>query len=506
MNSSTQTLDTFNRLLQTAKTVSDLSSASAVLGWDQETYMPDGAAEERAEQLSTLQALIHQMMTSDEIGTLIDQLGSNGSESELEDWQRATLREVIRNREQAVKLPEAFVREMSKVTSLAQQSWKRGRMAADFSIFRDDLAKIIDLKRRHADYIGFAENPYDALIDLYEPGMTAAQLRPVFDRLKAGTVRLLDKINASQNPVSDDILFTQFAAEKQVAFAKDTIKQIGFNFTDGRVDLSAHPFCTSFGIRDVRLTTRVYEDDLRSCLFGLIHEAGHGMYEQGIDRQYTRTPLAEGTSMGIHESQSLFWENMIGRSPEFWRWAYPALQSTFPDRLSAVSAEEFFRIVNVMKPSMIRVEADELTYNLHIILRFEIEDDLINGRLEVDRIPEVWNAKMEEYLGIVPENDAEGCLQDVHWSFGGQGYFPSYSLGKLYAAMFQRVMLKDIPDYYGQIERGEFGEILGWLRTHIHRWGKAKSPSELTMEICGEPLSESAFLEYIEGKIDRVYY
>lgn len=468
--------------------------------------MPDGAAEERAEQLSTLQALIHQMMTSDEIGTLIDQLGSNGSEGELEEWQRATLREIIRNREQAVKLPEAFVREMSKVTSLAQQSWKRGRMAADFSIFRDDLARIIDIKRRHADYIGFAENPYDALIDLYEPGMTAAQLRPVFDRLKAGTVRLLDKINASPNPVSDDILFTQFGAEKQVAFAKDTIKQIGFNFTDGRVDLSAHPFCTSFGIRDVRLTTRVYEDDLRSCLFGLIHEAGHGMYEQGIDRQYTRTPLAEGTSMGIHESQSLFWENMIGRSPEFWRWAYPALQSTFPDRLSSISAEEFFRIVNVMKPSMIRVEADELTYNLHIILRFEIEDDLINGRLEVDHIPEVWNAKMEEYLGIVPANDAEGCLQDVHWSFGGQGYFPSYSLGKLYAAMFQRVMLKDIPDYYGQIERGEFGEILGWLRTHIHRWGKAKSPSELTMEICGEPLSESAFLEYIEGKIDRVYY
>ena len=506
LNSSTHSLEAFDRLLQTARTVADLSSATAVLGWDQETYMPDGAAEERAEQLATLQGLIHQMVTSDEVGRLIEGLGTNGSTEELEEWQRAALRQIIRDREQAVKLPEEFVREMSKVTSLAQQSWKRARAASDFALFRDDLTRIVDLKRRHAEYLGYDENPYDALIDQYEPDMTAAQLRPVFDRLKDGTVRLLEKIAASGNPVSDDVLFTHFDRGRQMDFAKEIIGRLGFSYIDGRVDLSAHPFCTSFGIRDVRLTTRVYEDDLRSCLFGLIHEAGHGMYEQGIDRQYTRTPLADGTSMGIHESQSLFWENMIGRSREFWRWAYPSLQSTFPDRLGNIPADEFFRIVNVMKPSMIRVEADELTYNLHIILRFEIEDDLINGRLEVDQIPQVWNERMEKYLGITPANDAEGCLQDVHWSFGGHGYFPSYSLGKLYAAMFQRVMLKDMPDYYEQIERGEFSAILGWLRENIHRWGKAKTPSELTMEICGEPLSEEAFLTYIEGKIDQVYY
>ena len=500
------TNQTFDEFLSTTRTISDLTAASSVLGWDQETYMPDGAAEERAEQIATLNALIHQMMTSDKAGKLVEELVSNGSAADLSEWQIAALREFSREREQAVKLPDEFVREMSKVTSLAQQSWKKARSKSDFSIFRDSLAKIIDIKRRHAQYLGYKENPYDALIDLYEPGMKVEQLRPVFERLQEGTARLLDKIDQSGADISDAVLFTDFDPNAQLSFAREVIKKLGFNFTDGRVDLSTHPFCASFGIRDVRLTTRVYRDDLRSCLFGLIHEAGHGMYEQGIDKAYSRTPLADGTSMGIHESQSLFWENMVGRSLEFWKWAYPSLQSQFPERLSDISADSFFRIVNVMKSSMIRVEADELTYNLHIILRFEIEDDLINGRMNVDDIPEAWNTKMEEYLGITPANDAEGCLQDVHWSFGGHGYFPSYSLGKLYAAMFYQAMLKDLPEHHKQIERGEFGDLLSWLREKVHRWGKAKSPAELTNEICGEPLSEGAFLTYIEKKINQVYY
>lgn len=503
MSSNGSASETFNRFLERAQTIADLNAASAVLGWDQETYMPDGAAGGRAEQIATLETLVHQLVTAPESGLLVDSLkGANG---ELNDWQKAAVHEFSRSRDKSVKLPEEFVREMSRTTSLGQQSWKKARAAADFSLFRDDLARIVDLKRRHAEYLGYAENPYDALIDLFEPGMTAAQLRPVFDRLKEGTSRILKKIADSGADVSDAVLFTDFDTEKQLAYAREIVAALGFDFNTGRVDLSAHPFCTSFGIGDVRLTTRVYRDDLRSCLFGLIHEAGHGMYEQGFRTEYARTPLAEGTSMGIHESQSLFWENVIGRSLPFWNWAFPKLQGTFPDRLGSMTATDFFKAVNVIKPSFIRVEADELTYNLHIILRFEIEDALLNGRMEVDEIPAVWNAKMEEYLGIVPKDDAEGCLQDVHWSFGGHGYFPSYSLGKLYAAMFRNALAKAVPDYEEQVGRGEFGAILGWLRQNIHNWGKSKTPAQLVQDICGEPLHERAFLDYIEAKVDMVY-
>jgi carboxypeptidase Taq len=316
---------------------------------------------------------------------------------------------------------------------------------------------------------------------------------------------LLSAINSSTEKPDDSLIYSGFDRDRQLEFSREIIQSIGFDFDKGRVDLSAHPFCTSFTQTDVRLTTRVYEDDLRSCMFGLIHEAGHGMYEQGIDPRFARTALASGTSMGIHESQSLFWENVIGRSREFWQSVYPRLQATFPEKLGRVDAEEFYRMVNVMRPSLIRVEADELTYNLHIILRFEIEDDLINRRMEVADIPAVWNTKMVDYLGIEPENEADGCLQDVHWSFGGHGYFPSYTLGKLYAAMFNNTMLEQIPDRDSQVAAGEFGPTLSWLRENIHRWGKAKTPSELLRDVCGSDLSEVPFLDYIETKIVDVY-
>jgi carboxypeptidase Taq len=445
------------------------------------------------------------MTVADEYRKLIETLKQESGNGSLEDWEKAAVRESARDQSLALKLPEEHVREFARAQSLAQHAWKQARTESNFSIFRDSLQHLIELKRREAEYHGYAENPYDALIDHYEPGMTVAQLRPVFERLLAGTRRLLDRVAGSTAGVNDEVLFTQFDPEKQLRFAREIVAQLGFDFNTGRVDLSAHPFCTSFAPSDVRLTTRIFSDDLRSCLFGLIHEAGHGMYEQGFDSRFARTPLAAGTSMGIHESQSLFWENMIGRSEPFWAWAFPQLRDIFPDRLGSMNATEFFRAINVVKPSFIRIEADELTYNLHIIIRFEIEEALINGRMEVDDIPSVWNSKMEQYLGIVPHNDAEGCLQDIHWSFGGFGYFPSYTLGKLYAAMFYRQMQSDIPGIEDQMARGEFGAILGWLREKIHRWGRAKRSSELVMEICGEPLTEKAFMEYMELKIERVY-
>lgn len=489
-----------DQLLERANTIEDLSSASALLGWDQETYMPDGAAEARSHQISTVSALVHEMYISAETGTLIEK-----AEVADDDWRADFLREFTRIRDLSTKLPIEFVREMSMARSVGQTSWRKAREASNFSLFSSELTHIVDLKRRHAEYLGFTENPYDALLDLYEPGVTAAMLRPVFDRLKEGTIRLLGMLNSSDDKPDDSLLYSGFSKEGQLSFSREVVSALGFDFNMGRVDLSAHPFCTSFAPSDVRLTTRVYEDDLRSCLFGLVHEAGHGMYEQGIDERYSRTPLASGTSMGIHESQSLFWENSIARSPEFWDWAFPKMKEVFPEKLAEESAESFYRKVNTMKPSLIRVEADELTYNMHIILRFEIEDDLINGRLEVPQIPRVWTEKMEEYLGVVPVSDAEGLLQDVHWSFGGHGYFPSYTLGKLYAAMFNRTMMNEIPLRAEQIASGNFGPTLGWLRENIHRWGKAKSPTQLVNDVCGENLTERPFLDYIEAKIVDVY-
>ena len=418
-------------LLERAGTIQDLGAAQALLGWDQETYMPDGAAAARSEQVATISTLVHNIYTSDDVETAI-----SGAESR-EEWHGDFLREFTRSRDQAVKLPSTFVGEMSRATSIGQHSWRKAREESDFGLFRDDLERIVDIKRRHADYLGFVENPYNALLDIYEPDMSASDLRPVFDRLKEGTIALIDRIDQSDAKPDDSLLYTDFDPDAQLAVSRGIIEDLGFDFRTGRVDLSAHPFCTSFGMTDVRLTTRIYRNDLRSCLFGLIHEAGHGMYEQGIDPRFARTDLAGGTSMGIHESQSLFFENTIARSRAFWDWAFPRLRDAFPDALGQTTAGEFYRMVNAMKPSLIRVEADELTYNLHIILRFEIEDDLINGRLEVKDLPEVWNAKMREYLGVVPSSDAEGVLQDVHWSFGGHGYFPSYTLGKLYAANIQ---------------------------------------------------------------------
>lgn len=467
--------------------------------------MPQGAAQARAEQLSTLSALVHQMTVDPAYGELLNEVATEAANGELEEWERRGVKEAMRTRDMAVKLPEELVRETAMVTSLAQHAWKKARAASDFSHFAEILGRLVALKRKEAELYGYKENAYDALIDLYEPGMTVSQLRPVFDELRVGTQRLLNKIAESGSDVGDAVLFTDFDPAKQVAFGREIIQKLGFDFETGRIDLSAHPFCTSFAITDVRLTTRVYRDDLRSCLFGLIHEAGHGMYEQGIDPAYGRTPVGGAISMGIHESQSLFWENMIARSEPFWQWCFPQIQSVFPEQLGALSAFDFYRSVNVMKPSFIRVEADELTYNLHIILRFEIEEALINGTIDVADIPTVWNQKMEEYLGVVPPNDAMGCLQDVHWSFGGFGYFPSYTLGKLYAAMFFNQMRRDIPDVSEQVARGEFQEVLAWLRRNIHRWGLTRNSRELVQDVCGKPLAAADFLEYLETKIDRVY-
>lgn len=496
----------FDRFLETYRTIVDLSAASSALHWDQETHMPPRAAAGRAEQIATVDSLVHRTKTSGEYAAVLGELEAMAGNGALEEWQKRSVKEALHAQRRAVKLPEELVHELSKTQSLGQHAWKQARASADFSMFAETLARLVELKRQEAGYLGEGcENLYDALIDDYEPGMTVSQLRPVFDRLKSGTRLLLDRVQESGVTPDKSFWLTSYDGARQLDFAKGLVGDLGFSFESGRVDLSTHPFCTSFGVDDVRLTTRIRESEPAACIFGLIHEAGHGMYEQGFDRSYVRTPVGTAISMGVHESQSLFWENMIARSEPFWNWAFPRLSGRFPENLRGRSARDMYRAVNVMQPSFIRVEADELTYNLHIVMRFEIEEALINGTMEASQIPDEWNRRMEQYLGIVPPDDALGALQDVHWSFGLFGYFPSYTLGKLYAAMFYNQMARDVPDLEGVIARGEFPVVLSWLREKIHRWGRLKTADELVRDVCGRPLTETDFLEYISRKIDSVY-
>ncbi|HYF02068.1 MAG TPA: carboxypeptidase M32 [Patescibacteria group bacterium] len=480
-------------------TVKDLGAASAVLGWDQETYMPDGAGEARAEQIATLDTLAHQHLTSDISKKLAaDVRGMNGEATSL-------LKLFVKDHDRAAKLPEELVRETSKAQSLAQEAWKRAKGEKNFSIFAPHLQKLIDLKIQAAELYGYEKDRYDALLDLFEPGMTVAQLDPVFKELADGTRDLLKRIEPNLKNADNSILSAGFDKEKQIEFSRFIAEKLGYDFNHGRLDLTAHPFCTTFAITDVRITTRVFENDLRSCLFGVIHETGHALYEQGIDKKYARTFAADGTSMGIHESQSLFWENMVARTEEFWTWALPHLRARFPEQLRDMTPRAFFKAINTIQPSFIRVEADEVTYNMHIILRYHLERDLINGRLKVEDVPKVWAETMQEFLGITPENDAVGSLQDVHWSFGGFGYFPSYTLGKLYAAMIWNQLEKEMPDVREQISKGEFLNIRVWLRENIHQYGRTQEPIEIIKRVTGRTLTARDFLEYVNTKATNVY-
>lgn len=497
----------YTEAIEIMHTASDIGAASALLGWDQETYMPPAAANARAEQLSTLSALSHSIITSERAIRLaeffrdyLDQL--NGELTELEKRiARVFSREVLR----ATRLPESFVRQKARVTTLAQQAWKSARQQSSFALFRDHLAQIVELAREEAELRGYTEHPYDALLDLYEPGMTVSTLDPIFERLQHATHDILEFVRNSHRVPDDSVLYRYYPGPTQLEAARAIVAKMGFDFTAGRVDLSAHPFCTSFAIADVRLTTRINEHDMRSCMFGLIHEAGHGLYEQGIRSELERTFARDGASMGIHESQSLFWENIIARSEEFWHWALPILRSYFPDQLSDATPRSIYAAINRVVPSYSRIESDEVTYNMHIILRYRIEKALMEGTLKVDDVPSTWNALTEELLGLRVENDAQGCLQDIHWSFGGIGYFPSYTLGKLYAAMLRSALLAQRPDAPDLVRSGTFSPIREWLKDVIHQWGRAKDPAELILAATGRSLSEEDFVAYAWEKVRRVY-
>lgn len=491
------------RLRERINAVADINSALAVLQWDQEVYMPPKGAAARGMQMATLSALAHREFTSAETGTLLDECESvAGSLPEADERLVAVARY---DYERARKLPEKFVHEFAKETSAAYVAWVKAREASEFPQFKPHLERLVDLSRQKAEFLGYEGSPYNALLEDFERGMTAERLNVIFADLADKQSRLVERVLAS--PHSPDIswLTGEWDLQAQWDFGMRVLRDLGYDLDAGRQDKSVHPFSTIFAIDDVRITTRFSKDEFFSSLTGTIHECGHALYMQGHNQEDARTMLADGASLGMHESQSRMWENVIGRSRPFWKHYTPILREYHKDRLDGVTPEQIYAAINKVEPSLVRVEADECTYNLHIIVRFEIEVGLIEGRVKVDEVPELWNATMKRYLGLDVPDDARGCLQDIHWSHGAFAYFPTYALGNLYAAQLFQTIEKEIPNLWGQIGAGSFESLLAWLRENVHRHGRRKLAADLIREITGEEPASGPFLAYLERKFGDLY-
>jgi len=485
--------------------ISRLGQAAGLLGWDQQTYMPSGAVMARAEQMAALGQFLHELATSDQTGALLtaSEAETAGQPDDSDDVRM--LRVARREFDKVTKIPVELATEMARQNAIGQDVWARARHANDFAMFAPVLEKTLDLTRQMAECLGYKDHLYDALIENYEPGTTTADVAAMFAELKPDLVALTHSIAHSTRPVDDRVLHGDFPTEQQKALTLSVVAAIGYDLTRGRQDIAEHPFCANFSRDDVRITTRFDPKFLNQALYASMHEAGHAMYEQGSPAAYEGTTLAGGASLGVHESQSRLWENLVGRSRGFCRWVYPQLQSHFPDALAHSNAESFYRAVNKVTPSLIRVEADEVTYNLHTLLRFELECDLLTGSLAVADLPAAWQAKMEAYLGVTPPSDAEGVLQDVHWSCGLIGYFPTYSIGNLLSAQLWEAAQAALPGLDAQIERGEFTPLLGWLRANVHSYGSKYLPKELVLKATGRPLSSRAYMAYLTAKYSDIY-
>jgi len=467
--------------------------------------MPPGGVTSRAEQLSTISRLSHVTFTSDEVGRLLDQLEGEVANKHFDSTEASLVRVTRRDYEQARKLPPDLVAEIARAGSTAQPAWRKARRDENFKLFAPYLEKNVELNRRIADALGYEERPYDALINYNEPGLATAQLESLFAELKKAIVPLVADIARHADSVDDRVLYRGFDPALQLEYALDIVARLGYDLDKGRQDISTHPFSTSFGPGDVRITTRVSRDFFNECLFGSIHEAGHAMYNQGMGEDIDRTPLWDGASPGVHESQSRLWENLVGRGGPFWRHFYPSLRETFPEPLGGVDEEAFYRAVNRSYPSLIRVESDEVTYNMHILVRFELENEMLEGTLKVKDLPEAWNTRFKSYLGINVPNDREGVLQDIHWSYVSFGVFPGYTLGNLIGAQLMEKIRTDIPDLDSQVERGEFAPLLGWLRKNVHRHGRKFTPDELLERATGKKLTAAPWISYVRQKFGALY-
>lgn len=495
------------KLLKIDRVVSDLKGIIALLGWDQETYMPPKAAANRAKQFSSLSSLIHEKVTLNDNRKLLSEAksqiktGAGFSETDV-----ALVRELRKESEKAAKLPRKFIEMASEESSLSLEAWKKARRASDFEIFLPHLRKMVKLGFKEADYLGFRKNPYEALLDHFEPGLKEAEVESIFEPLKKFSLRLLRQIKNSKAALDGSILLRRYETRRQKELCQKVAGLIGLDFEAGRLDRSTHPFSTRIGSSfDTRITTRYQENDLSFSLMSTIHETGHALYEQGISKNLERTSLGDGASMAIHESQSRLWENFVGRTPSFWRFFYPHLTAAFPEILRKNEEGSFVLALNKVEPSLLRTSADELTYNLHVILRFEIEALIFKKEVKIEELPDLWSKKMKTYLGLEPKNDAEGVLQDIHWAFGSFGYFPSYSLGNLYAAQFWAKIKSELPALEKNFEEGNFSPLLSWLRQNVHQFGKALRPSEICLKATGETLNPKYLVAYLEDKYQEIY-
>ncbi len=495
-------MSNYDELISRVKELSVIESIGGLLAWDQETYMPPQGTQLRSESLAYLSKTAHSVLIAPEMGVLLNSLENDN----LTDAESANVREIRRSYNKATKLPTSLVEEMARHNSTSLQIWQEARAKSDFAHFAPALEKTLDLACQAAEHYGYKENIYDAMLDIYEQGMSVSQLDLLFASLRKEIVPLVKAIGECDNhPDLSFMKTTSFSKEGQRDFSLRVSKAIGFDFEGGRMDTSTHPFCSGAGPGDVRFTTRYDESFPFGCLYGVMHETGHGLYEQGLSKEHEGTPLSKAVSLGVHESQSRLWENVVGRSREFWNHWLSDFCEVFPD-VGDLDLDTIHHAVNNVEPSLIRVEADEVTYNLHIMIRYEVEKALVNGEVKVNDLPQFWNSQMENYLGIIPPNDAQGVLQDVHWSMGAFGYFPTYTLGNLYAAQLWEATLRDIPDMLSLISQGETKPLLDWMRNKIHVHGSLWEPEDLIFQATGEKPSSDAFVRYLKQKFNSLYH
>lgn len=490
----------YRELITTTREIALLNSANSVLGWDEQTQMPPKGRAHRANQMSLIARIVHERFTSPQIGEWLAALGDVKGDSD----ETVNIREIRRDYERKIKLPASLVEEQSKTRVLAHEAWVEARKKSEYKIFQPWLEKTLDLKKQEADCIGFTTTPYDPLLDEFEPHETTENLRKVFDELRGPLIDLVGRISSSSRKAPVEILQRSYPAAAQEKFAREAAVAIGFDFAAGRLDTSVHPFCTTIGPGDVRLTTRYDESYVGDAFFSVLHEAGHGLYNQGLPAEHYGTPRGKPVSYGIHESQSRLWENFVARSKSFWRHFYPKAQHEFP-ALRETNLDDFHFAINDVRPSLIRTDADEATYNLHILLRFELEQALLSRGLQPTDLPGAWNEKMKQYFGLEVPDDAHGCLQDIHWSGGSFGYFPSYTLGNLYAAQFFEQARRDLGDLDTMFSRGEFTPLRDWLREKIHQHGKRYPAREMVQRVTGEPLSAKPLLDHLNRKARELY-
>ena len=501
----TTALQAYDELIRRSREASLLGSCAALLDWDHQTYMPPKGSGHRAEQLSLLAGMVHRLRTAPEIQDLLAAVEASPMVREAGTPAAVNVRELRWEYDRAVRVPEELVKELTRVCALAHDIWVEARQNSDFSRFAPWLTQIVGLKRQEADALGYRETPYDALLEEYEPGETTAGLRPVLERLRDGLIPLVQAIAASDRQPDRSVLAREYPVGAQREFGRRVAAATGFDFQAGRLDVTAHPFCSGIGPGDTRLTTRYNERDFGDGFFSILHETGHGLYDQGLDSTCYGTPMGSAVSLGIHESQSRLWENLVGRSRSFWEHFFPQAREAFPSALGDVLLDDFVFAVNDVRPSLIRTEADEATYNLHILLRFELEQALLTGDLRAADVPAAWAERMQSYLGLTPPDDARGCLQDVHWSGGGFGYFPTYTLGNLYAAQFFAQAEAELEDLPAQLRRGDLHPLHAWLADRIYRQGMRYRARTLVVVVTGQPLSPQPLLDHLSRKYRALY-